>query len=403
MKALPLVIAAAIVGSLIGAAMAYVSVGPAIGPQLPGESDSLAASATSEDGPDKILSPRVKVENATHDFGVMQRGSTESHEFTISNTGEGPLRLTVGETSCKCTVGEVENGEIPPGESTPVKLEWVARVMAGPFRQTANLLTNDPLESQLVLTVEGEVVDATGLIPQDFNLGRVSTKKEATAKVALVAYDQQQMEVTATAPEPRVDSESEYTVVVTEIPEDELPDEEAKSGVFITLTATPGMPIGQINDWVTIETSLPTLPKFEVPVFGRVEGDLSIHGRGWNPDTGVLNLGMVKGKVGKSSKLRVSLKGEAAKLDLKDIQLKVVETDPPELSIKLGEARQVREGVVHVPLEVAVPAGTRPMVRLNSGGQKPDGTFRYPDGVVRLKGDLPQIPEIELGVRFAVE
>lgn len=404
MKALPLVIAAAVAGSLLGVAMAYVSVGPAIGPQLPNITDSNAAdSAALGDGPDKIAAPRVKVDNLTHDFGVMQRGSTESHEFTIENVGDGPLRITVGDTSCKCTVGEVEDGEIPPGQSTPVKLEWVARVLAGDFRQTANLLTNDPLQSQLVLTVEGQVVEATGLEPQDFNFGRVSVDKAASAKVTLLSYDQTDLEVTAEAPEGRVDSESEYTVDVTPIAKQDLPDKKAKAGVSIKLTATPGMPIGRIHDWVSIETNLPTLSEFEVPVFGRVEGDLTIHGRGWNPELGVLNLGMVKGNVGKSSKLRVSLKGDAATLPLDEIKLKVVETDPQELEIDLGDPREVREGVVHVPLEVSVPVGTRPMVRLNSGGQKPDGTFRHPDGIVRLKGENAQIPEIELKVRFAVE
>ena len=48
-------------------------------------------------------------------------------------------------TSCKCTLGSAD-GAIRAWRSTKVKSQWSAKSDKGPFRQTATILTNDPLQ-----------------------------------------------------------------------------------------------------------------------------------------------------------------------------------------------------------------------------------------------------------------
>jgi hypothetical protein len=65
------------------------------------------------------------------------------------------------------------------------------------------------------------------------------------------------------------------------------------------------------------------------------------------------------------------------------------------LKVAFGEPRKLKEALHHVPIEIEVPAGTRPMVRL--------GTAQGEAGRIVLKTTHPKIPELVVGVRFAVE
>ena len=69
--------------------------------------------------------PRAEVVGGEqHDFGSMLRNAKGSHDFTIKNTGDEPLDLEVRATTCKCTLGELDNSQLQPGESTTVHMTW---------------------------------------------------------------------------------------------------------------------------------------------------------------------------------------------------------------------------------------------------------------------------------------
>lgn len=406
MKVFPLLVVSVILGGGLGAALAYVSVGPAsesvvLEPTLRGAAgDDAAALGPASETP----APEARIEEPDFEFGTMQRGTSMSHNFRVFNEGDAPLVLTTGETTCKCTEFKTAPKPIPPGESATVKLEWAAKVAAGPFRQTAQLHTTDPRRELIVLSVSGEVIDATGLTPQEFHLGRVSTKNSDQASVVLMAFDQEDLQVTATIPsdgEARagggVDRAERYRVDVVPLEPADFPDERAKAAVRVDLTAEPGLPVGVIYDWVTLHTNLPSAQQMQVPIYGRVEGDISIHGFGWSAETGVLALGVIKSNQGKKAKLRISIKNPEAA----SAKLSVKAVDPPELEVDLGDPKPIREGVVHVPMTIEVPVGTRPMVRLHTG-LKPDGSYQHPQGEIRLESNLPDTPELVILVRLAV-
>ena len=142
MRILGIILAAVLGGATIGAAVAYVEVRPAATVAA-----RRAAGLKRRRRRPPATHPRVEVDEPIYQFGAMQRGTTKSHEFVVRNVGHSPLTLRVGSTTCKCTIGNVSDAPIPPGESVSVKLEWSALVNPGPFRQTATILTNDPLQS----------------------------------------------------------------------------------------------------------------------------------------------------------------------------------------------------------------------------------------------------------------
>ena len=385
MRILGIILAAAIVGTLVGGAVAYVEVRSDVDPvnELPGELQ-VAARASNE------ALPKAEVVEPHFNFGTMQRGTTKSHEFEIRNAGVAPLKLRAGATTCKCTLSEVSEDAIAPGATTRVKVQWTAKSDNGPFRQTASIFTNDPLRPSLELSVDGEILSASGVEPPDLGFGKVAVGDSATAQVYVMSMLQD--DLTVSAPElSDAATRDRFDVKIEPVDTKDLPNKSAKRGVRVTVTAKPGLPVGRFAQWLSVKTNLADAETLEIPVQGQIVGDISVHGTGWSEEQGALKIGSVKSSEGYKGKLNIVIRGEDA--DKVAFQLK--SADPPELKVTVGEPRKLKDTLVQVPLEIELPPGMRPMVRLDTAQGEP--------GHIVLSTTHPKIKELALGVHFAVE
>ena len=386
MRIVTILLISTIVGVLAGGTMAYVGV--VVEPEpIPFQ---LEAKQSRPRLPADAKVPRIEVDDADFEFGSMQAGTKKSHQFVIKNVGNAPLTIRVGHTSCTCTVGDVTNKPIPPGGTGEVRLEWTAKGGSGPFHQTASLITNDPLQSQLELSVHGEVTEAQGVEPPDFAFDKLPVGESKTAVVYVMAMLQDELTVS----EPQLTdplTRDKFDVQIEPLDPLALPNPKAKAGVRITLTAKPGLPIGRIHQALALRTNLPDAEHLEIPVIGQVVGDIGVYGIDWIEEYGVLSLGKVKSSEGRRGRVNLVVRGEEAA----DVRFELQSQDPPELKVTLGEPKKLSETLLHVPVEIEVPAGTRPMVRLD--------TAQGEAGRVVLKTTHPKIKELSLGVRFAVE
>lgn len=386
MRIFAIILISAVVGTALGGGLALVEFrmgGDVVMPR-PGE-PAIAPSV-----PDEPM-PRIEIVEPEFQFGAMQRGTKKTHPFIVKNVGTAPLTLRVGQTTCKCTLGVASDEPIPPGGSAAVRLEWTANAdVPGPFRQGATLITNDPSRSSMLLSVVGEVTEAQGVEPPDFIFDKVSAGASRSAEVFVMAMFQDDITVS----DPRLDKEETrefFDVRVEPVGREQLPDQEARAGVRVTVTAKPGLPLGSFNQRLTLHTSLPDAQELTIPIIGRVVGDISIHGIEWDDERATLRLGHVQSSEGKVARLNVVIRGAGAEA----VKFNVVSCDPPELKVTIGEPRKLRETLVHVPLEIEVPAGTPPMIRL--------GTVQGDEGQITLGSTHPIVRELVLGVRFSVE
>ena len=125
--------------------------------------------------------PQVAVEGSGEfDFGRADKEVEHRHDFIIRNVGKGPLTLEKGATTCSCTVSEIERTEVPPGGSTKVTVQWKAKSI-GPFRQSAQVRTNDPDPDRqtLDLIVSGEIVSSYRMEPAQLVFTNVSPARAA--------------------------------------------------------------------------------------------------------------------------------------------------------------------------------------------------------------------------------
>ena len=93
--------------------------------------------------------PKIELpDGSKFDFGQMRHGSSMTHEFTIRNIGEGPLNLEKKGSTCKCTVGNLAESVLMPGQETKITLE--CRPDSGcSLCQSATFKTNDPANTEL--------------------------------------------------------------------------------------------------------------------------------------------------------------------------------------------------------------------------------------------------------------
>jgi hypothetical protein len=258
------------------------------------------------------------------------------------------------------------------------------------FRQTAVIFTNDPLTPRVELHIEGTVTDVSGLVPTSLFFDKIYKDEPKSAEVVLMAFLEENLEVSnAEIGNPAL--RPYFDLSVEPLPKDQLPNPEAKSGVKIRLTAKPGIVPGRFTSWVRLNTNLPEAKELEVPIEGQVVGDVSIHGRGWDEYQVILQLGSVNSSEGISRTVNIVVRGEMS--DTAEIE--VVSSEPKELVATLGAPRRLKKGLLHVPLTVEVPAGTRPMARLAIPQSEP--------GKIVLKTNLADQPELVVRVGFTVE
>ncbi len=385
---LSIVLFSALAGIGLGSALGYIEA------RLPAKTSPTTSEPATK--PQTLKGPIAELPETTFNFDRIERGTSMKHAFKIRNVGDAPLKVDVASTTCKCTVGDLGKNEIPPGEETDVMLEWTAKTPPGPFRHGATLSSTDPLRSRIELVVEGDVVESNTLLPPELLFGTVSANGTKDVSTYLVSNLEDEVQITRHEfSDPEVAKQIKLTI--TPVEKDKLPVAAARSGMKVTATYTASKSIGPFFTWLTLETNLKSAEKLTVPITGNVVGDISIFGPGWTANQGVLRVGAVSSKAGKIVRLNVAVRGEHAQ----GTQLEVASVDPPELKVSLGEPKEMGKQLVHFPLTLEIPVGTRPMVRIARPGEESDSP--HGDGVIVLKSTHPDTTEVRLLMRFSVE
>ncbi|TWT86077.1 Ig-like domain-containing protein [Neorhodopirellula pilleata] len=128
--------------------------------------------------------PVARFESTAYDFGLVDPHSTLSKDFIVRNNGGSPLTLEVEQTTCKCTVGNLADSVLLPGQSTNVTMTWNTGFQAEKYEQKAFVRTNDPLNPTIELAVSGEV-KAVLIAPESVGLASTNPKEDSTGRIVL--------------------------------------------------------------------------------------------------------------------------------------------------------------------------------------------------------------------------
>lgn len=338
--------------------------------------------------------PRVETPNGTEiRFGVMDLGDTMSHAFRFQNVGNGPLTLEVVETTCKCTVGELKEDSILPGNETDVTLTWEPVEYARDFRQEATIHTNDPDRRVIVLSIVGTVMPSVMASPESLvvqNL-RVGQTGETTGRI--FSYQSQELKVKDhhwLVSETAKSFEAEFH----ELDAETLASEKhATAGVGFTVKILDGLPLGSFHQKLRVDLVADSQTSLDIPINGTLVGDISIAGAGFISHRNLLRLGPISQNSGKKTRLLFLIKGPHR--ETTQLSIKSVEPDDI-LQVNLSEPSARNEGAVYlIKCDLEIPQGSRFANYLGTSSQ-------HPYAQIVLATTHPDVPEIKIQVAFAI-
>jgi hypothetical protein len=357
--------------------------------QLPTTALRQAKSITSSQQGGKL----VIVGGAAYNFGEMDRHAEGEHEFVFKNEGTTPIGLRKGQTTCKCTMSEMKDGELLPGQSLPIKLTWTAKTGENDFSQSAEIITtNYPAQPIIRLHVYGKIIDALRTDRGNLTLGSISTSENVVGRFKVFAYRGDEPLEIVKHEFTAADRAEFFSAEFRPLTADEVAAESgARSGVEATIHVKSGLPLGAIGQALRLTTNLPNTVPMNVAIEGRVVGDIMIVGAGAISDQNMIRLGDVTAATGKKGDYYLLVKGPHRK----ETTLKVTAVEPAAgMQAVLGEALTDNPQVTRYPLTITIPVGAKPV---SLQGLKPGEA-----GVIRIATTHPQIPEFVIIVRYSV-
>lgn len=328
---------------------------------------ALMMSASAQEAAKTEPKPQVLLPQALLDLGEVTYGEVRTLEFPIKNTGDGVLRIHAAKSSCGCLVTEFPK-EIAPGAEGKIIVRFEAALSGGPTAVPIELVSNDPANPTMQLTIKAVVryyIEANPgyvryLIVQDFD-------GDSVVKQTLWTADGSEMKVTKV--------ESPYDFIDASFrelkPEEFVADVANKKQQWqVETRISPKAPIGPLNGFLTIHVDHPKQKTVKLGLNGFVRPMLAV-----TPPEADWNVTLTD-------------KGAHASLLVKNFAVEEVTVTGAESTVA-GITPSIQEE----------EKGRKYWVRLDYAPDMAKGKF---SGVLRIKTGSPKKPVIEVPMRGTI-
>jgi hypothetical protein len=313
------------------------------------------ALAASKPMPLATVTPQLVLSQTSQDGGTVEEGAPLKYRFTLENRGDAALTITDVKPSCGCTATHFDR-EIPPGKRGVIEAELKTRGFRGLVRKHLTVLSNDPTQPKLELTLAATITPLVAIDPAPIALLSVGAKPVSQV-FTLQRSGNRAMKLLEVLP-------SHTAVTATAKPL-------AGVGRYqVTVTASPQVPLGRTPIPVRVRTDDPTV------------GDLTLHvivDRGIVAMPPMLFISVPAGGATTPPALPVTLVRQGA-----PFRVKQVAADDPKLVTKVQTVRDGQEYTV----TVMAPAGWT-----TGQGQKQ----------ITVRTDDPTQPEVTIPVMAVIQ
>ncbi len=86
--------------------------------------------------------PIIAFANDTYSFGMIAQGTKKSYRFPFKNEGKKPLIIENADVTCGCTVAQIPQAPILPGETAYIDVEYDSKGKIGEQNKVITLTTN---------------------------------------------------------------------------------------------------------------------------------------------------------------------------------------------------------------------------------------------------------------------
>jgi hypothetical protein len=341
--------------------------------------------------------PKLVVEQEEFQFGRTETNSSGHHDFRLTNAGTGALVLRQGKSTCGCCTCVCktqlpDEGKILPGASAAATLKWTIKRFTGAYHQSSTILTNDPDRPEVTLAVSGRIVPTVRVVPWQLVFSSVLVGQKATSEVRVYGYRSEPLKIVDyRLSDPSTSQYFETTIDA--LSADQVAEEkDARSGFLIRVILKSGLPLGPFRQQIILNTNLDSARTIEVPIEGRIANYISVVGRGWDSQAGVLNLPVVASSKGVVRSLMLVVRGTHST----QTKFKLARIVPECLEVKLGETTAINKGAsARTPLTIRIPAGSS----LGNYLGPPQGKV----GQVIIDTNHPQQPQLRIPVSFVIK
>ncbi len=332
---------------------------------------------------------KVSVPEVNFKFGAMPLGEDRSHEFVFKNEGDGPLKLAKGPLMCKCTMPDVPDQEVKPGESLSIKLTWKPEETAEEFYKNAVIWTNDPENPQITLSVEGKVFEDPGASPRVYILGEIPWDKdfETSGHFATVSYKDMEIE-SCESSDPEHISATWSPEDASNFPQVEGALQSPIKSFAVNVKIAPNGQVGPFSGWLKLKLKNCIATEHKIDVFGNRAGPIAIHGPDYQASMSLIDLKRFKSAEGKKTRLFMFLApfGE---------ELKITEVVSKSNLLSATLAKKSQDGAEKERYELTIEAKPGAVVGTVFSVNAPDDLM--------IKTNHPKVPEILFKAKYIVQ
>jgi hypothetical protein len=124
--------------------------------QVTSEAIENPISADSREKVDTKSLPEITFDKDFHDFGKISEGEKVTYSFRFKNTGKGDLIVQTASGSCGCTVPEIPEKPLSPGETGFIKVQFNSEGRTGIQEKQVTVITNT-IPNTNIIRIKAEV------------------------------------------------------------------------------------------------------------------------------------------------------------------------------------------------------------------------------------------------------
>lgn len=107
---------------------------------------------------EKIEIPNYEIDEEVWDFGEVKSGSIQKHTFTLKNETGIIMRIQNVATSCGCTISEIKDKTLLPGESTELDVRFNTEGYLGEVSQFVYVTTDNIKKTVFRFTIKAKII-----------------------------------------------------------------------------------------------------------------------------------------------------------------------------------------------------------------------------------------------------
>ena len=190
-----------------------------------------------------------------YDFKYAGTEQTLVHRYPVTNTGNQPVRIKSITTDCGCTAALSTEQTVEPGKTAWIDVRFTTPRYEGKQNKHITVAAQNPQLPDLELSIIGTVKRDVAVWPMGIDFGSIDQGRNTDRQITLYQVSQEPLILKRVEADERL-----YTIRSTPF------DDENAKGFIITVTLKKDVPIGKIEDVITLHTNARRKPRLDVMV-----------------------------------------------------------------------------------------------------------------------------------------